>query len=294
MSRVLSPVLVGGTGRSGTTMVARLLGSHPDYYMIPIEVRFLVDPGGLCDLVSGDSDFDRFERLITGTWWYRMAPDGQARGLHRVMDEESLTKALRRFALAGDVVEGARTFIAELLDPLASGRQRRQWIEMTPPNVARGNQLLDLVPGAKLIHSLRDGRDVAASVAPLHWGPSDVFSALEWWYERLIEAAEACRGLTEAQLHIVQMEDLVERDRQGTFNRLLDFVGIDPPDVMLEYFETSVVSSRSNIGRWSHDVPPDEHERLNRRYEGLVAALRTAGAPVPTVESARSDGGRWA
>ena len=292
MSRAVSPVFVGGTGRSGTTIVARLLGSHPDYYMIPIEVRFLVDPGGLCDLVSGDSDFDRFERLITGMWWYRMPPDGQARGLHRVMTEESLMSALRRFARQDDVVEGARTFIAELLDPLASGNQRRQWIEMTPPNVARGSQLLNLVPGAILVHSLRDGRDVAASVAPLHWGPSDVFSALEWWYERLIEAAEACRGLTEEQLLVVQMEDLVERDREGTLNRLLDFVGIDPPGVMLEYFATSVVSSRSNIGRWSDDVSPDEHERLNRRYEELVAALRAAGAPVPTVQAARSGGGR--
>jgi len=40
------PIFVGGTGRSGTTVTAMALGSHPRIHMVPIEVRFIVDPGG--------------------------------------------------------------------------------------------------------------------------------------------------------------------------------------------------------------------------------------------------------
>src|SRR5438034_10998275 len=39
-SRALEPVFVGGAGRSGTTILARLIGEHSRYYTIPFEIRF--------------------------------------------------------------------------------------------------------------------------------------------------------------------------------------------------------------------------------------------------------------
>lgn len=52
----VGPVFVGGTGRSGTTIIARLLGLHPEIYTFPIETRFMVDPGGLVDLIPALSE----------------------------------------------------------------------------------------------------------------------------------------------------------------------------------------------------------------------------------------------
>jgi hypothetical protein len=46
------PIFVAGTGRCGTTRLAKLLGTHPDVFTIPDETRFLVDPDGLEDLVE--------------------------------------------------------------------------------------------------------------------------------------------------------------------------------------------------------------------------------------------------
>ena len=42
-----SPIFVAGTGRSGTSQLAHILGEHPQIHRIPIETRFIVDPGGL-------------------------------------------------------------------------------------------------------------------------------------------------------------------------------------------------------------------------------------------------------
>ncbi len=46
------PIFVGGTGRSGTTIFYRGLGRHSKIHVFPNEMRFLIDPGGLIDLVD--------------------------------------------------------------------------------------------------------------------------------------------------------------------------------------------------------------------------------------------------
>jgi hypothetical protein len=46
----IGPIFVGGTGRSGTSQLTRVLGQHPSIYALPDETRFIIDPGGLEDL----------------------------------------------------------------------------------------------------------------------------------------------------------------------------------------------------------------------------------------------------
>jgi hypothetical protein len=47
-----SPIFVAGTGRSGTSQLADILGEHPEIHRVPIETHFIVDPGGLRDLAD--------------------------------------------------------------------------------------------------------------------------------------------------------------------------------------------------------------------------------------------------
>lgn len=47
-----SPIFVAGTGRSGTSQLADILGEHPRIHRVPIETHFIVDPGGLRDLAD--------------------------------------------------------------------------------------------------------------------------------------------------------------------------------------------------------------------------------------------------
>ncbi len=46
-----SPIFIGGTGRSGTTIIAKVLGLHSKIYTFQIETRFIIDPDGLINLV---------------------------------------------------------------------------------------------------------------------------------------------------------------------------------------------------------------------------------------------------
>jgi hypothetical protein len=46
-------IFVGGTGRSGTWILYRSLSSHHAIHTFPAELRFIVDPGGLLELING-------------------------------------------------------------------------------------------------------------------------------------------------------------------------------------------------------------------------------------------------
>lgn len=57
-----SPVFVAGTGRSGTSQLADIIGEHPLIHRIPMETHFIVDPGGLRDLA--DALTVRFDPIV--------------------------------------------------------------------------------------------------------------------------------------------------------------------------------------------------------------------------------------
>ena len=57
-----SPVFVAGTGRSGTSRIADIIGEHPLIHRIPMETKFLIDPGGLRDLA--DALTDRYDPTV--------------------------------------------------------------------------------------------------------------------------------------------------------------------------------------------------------------------------------------
>ena len=50
MKSEITPIFVVGTGRSGTTVMRKLLGSHLNVSTFNKELRFIGDPGGLLDL----------------------------------------------------------------------------------------------------------------------------------------------------------------------------------------------------------------------------------------------------
>src|SRR5215211_1075318 len=95
--RVPAPVLfVGGTGRSGTHIVARLVAKNRDYSLIPVECRFHSDEDGFPALLTGRVSKERFLRRLRGYWWKGFQTD-RFRGLHRVIPRERFDRAVDAF-----------------------------------------------------------------------------------------------------------------------------------------------------------------------------------------------------
>src|SRR5581483_2820136 len=118
-------VFVGGTGRSGTTVLAELLDRHSRFRGVPIECRFHCNPKGLADVVGGRATVEEFVRKLETYWWYRIrVPSGaivpvgvvgrarvalnragarlrpgrsRVRGLHQIVPRERLEAAIAAF-----------------------------------------------------------------------------------------------------------------------------------------------------------------------------------------------------
>jgi hypothetical protein len=281
-----APVFVGGTGRSGTTILARLIGSHSRYAFIPSEVRIHAEAQGLPAFVKGNLDASGVEALIERYWSYELDhPRGGSRGLSSLVSREQLDDAVRRFLprAAENPKAAARMLVHDLLDPIAERAGKPSWVEMTPINIMQGALLSSLFPDARFLHIMRDGRDTVCSLVARDWLPS-VEEAIEWWGPRRTKTLLGAASIPADRVHTLTLEDLIRDDREGTYRGLLEFLAIDDEPGMRSFFDTDMRSAeRAHIGRWERELDPEAQARLSERHDELerhaqlVLARRRAG-----------------
>lgn len=278
----MNVLFVGGTGRSGTSITARVLGLHRAYARIPIETRFISGRGGLCDLAAGDTTLREFEAAILHRWF----DADPVRGLHLILDRPTIEAALPilRAGYASDPWAAGRRFVHALFDPFAIAAKRPGWIEKFPVNVRKADALYRMFPNMRIIHSIRDGRDSAASVTGLGWGPDDLDRALDWWARKVEQGFAACDRIPADRVHVVQLEDLVARHRDREYERLLAFLGLDDDPAMRMFFNERVTAEKAHVGRWRQDVPEDQQARFAAHHDRLAAELKSRGRPYEPYE----------
>jgi hypothetical protein len=278
-SKPADPVFVGGTGRSGTTIVGRLLGEHSQYALIPFEARFHAEPRGLPGVLTGRVTMDEFLTAMRERWFI-LTPQGKEGGLNRFVPEDTFETALEEFSssFSEDRLQAGRSLVRGLLDPVAEEAGKPSWVEMTPRNVFHASTLHQLFPDMGLIHCLRDGRDTASSLVARNWQP-DMQEAIRWWGRRLRTARRTTKKIPRSQLLPLRLEALVQEERQGSYRRLLEFLGVEDEDEMHEFFETSMTRKRAHIGRWRESLSEDEIDDFLELYREIQQSFRKRRAP---------------
>jgi sulfotransferase family protein len=281
-----APVFVGGTGRSGTTILAQLIGSHSRYAFIPSEFRVHAEAQGLPAFVKGNLDASGLEALMERYWSYELEhPRGGSRGLSSLVSRKELDDAVERFLprAAENPEVAARVFVHDLLDPIAHRAGKPSWVEMTPINIMQGALLSSVLPDAKFLHIMRDGRDTVCSLVARNWLPS-IEDAIEWWGPRRTKTLLGAASIPADRVHTLTLEDLIRDDRDATYQGLLDFLAIDDEPEMRSFFDTGMRSAeRAHIGRWQRELDPETQARLSERHEELerhaqlVLARKRAG-----------------
>jgi hypothetical protein len=256
----VTPVFVGGTGRSGTTVMGDLLGKHPEIRTsTPIEIKFLSNRSGLLDVVFGRDDspnkkkdsvsifhfrtyrkrkereneklaniLAEFEDQVWNKWWDIDAPPPHGRGLTSGISRPNLEKlmaALRR-DLRINRIWAARRFMKKFIVLQYEAGSEKYWVETTPMNIPTADKLLKLFPSALFITMVRDPRDVIASLLTKNWGPTTPMEGLTWIEKRLTDGHIALKSVPAKQKITIALEDLAINNREETYRKLTNFLRI--------------------------------------------------------------------
>ena len=241
------PVFVYGALRSGTTVFRLMLDAHP----------------GLSNCGEVDFLLDYLERDPT-------RPDGW-RYRRQAMQDDRIFKAK---ALDLDpALDGLALFDA-MIDQLASRSPG-----LLTLNIHRHiDRLLEILPEVRLIHLLRDPRDVARSSIGMGWAGT-LYHGVDHWMKTEAAWDRVAPQLDPAQVCTLRYEDLF-RNVDHELARVCEFLGVAPDPAMLRYHENTTYEppDPALVEQWRRKSTPAEIALV----EGKARALMTARGYEPT------------
>lgn len=250
-------IIVGGSGRSGTTLLREMLDRHPAIACGP-------ESGVLCDFLN--------PRQIAWEWGIDEAP------IRELRDESPSMPA----------------FASRFFSEHASREGKLRWADKTPRNVRNLHRILRQFPNAKFIHIIRDGRDVACSlrhhpkekivngkVVPTNIDRAIWRCARRWRND----VASGLAYQNHPRVYTIKYEDLIESPER-TLRALCEFIEEPFAPEMLEPTSkqpegerflnnrnaADAISSRS-IARWKRDLSQSEREDVARIAGELLITL---------------------
>lgn len=285
-----SPVFICGTGRSGTTILYRLLAKHPDFFSLRWEGRFIATKNGLISFLKTSdpgSFLESFESRILGDWYKKIYKKGTTEeyvgGLcANIPNSEDLEALLERYRdsflnAASDRQERIRTirtFIEDLYRIAMGAAPRDRWIEKTPHNILYIKELIEIFPGARVINVFRDGRDVAASIRYRGFWPigdnehflsqkgireRTMKNCARYWRDILTHAFKQSEEVCSNSCMHLKMEELLS-DPQTKLREICKFIGEPYREEMM-----AVNLDNHNIGRWVEEF--SEQDKLDFKKE---------------------------
>jgi hypothetical protein len=285
-----NPIFVGGTQRSGTHATAGLIGAHGAVANLPREMKFHAHQLGLPGVIQGRVSPRAFAERMREFWWKRPYREGRTRGLYKTIPRERFDCALEAFLAEcraaplrrrllparlirrprPDLVPACRELIGSLFDPIAAQQGTARWVEMSPRNAQFAPELMRMLPDLKLVHSVRDGRDVACSLARLPFGPESALAGLERWDRHLRRADASLRGLPPGRVLTLRLEELLLTRREERLAALLEFLELEENEAIRRTFDAELTAENGHLGRWRVELPEAERDELDRRYREVL------------------------
>ncbi|MEQ9188372.1 MAG: sulfotransferase [Cryomorphaceae bacterium] len=124
-------------------------------------------------------------------------------------------------------------FIQGCIDSIRRSQEKSIFQEDNTHNLLAAQDLLTLIPNGKMIHIVRDPRDVLSSLQTQRWAPSSLGQLIHW-YKGVMNTWFAQREALPADRYLeIKFEDLVSSPKQ-TLSQVCAFVGIALEANMLE------------------------------------------------------------
>ena len=79
----------------------------------------------------------------------------------------------------------------------------------------------------------------------------------------------------------IELQDLVQLDRVGTVERILEHCDLEASPEMMQWFDQTITIEGAHSGRWRRDFSESAGAALDELYAQACARLRALGVRVP-------------
>lgn len=225
MSDDTAPIFVLGCGRSGTTLLRLMLNSH-SRIGIPGETWYFPELHA--------------DRAAIGDW-----PDAEWRG--RLTERIAGLPVFAQLGVPSELLRSQLETVTRDEWPLviasanlafACCERKARWGDKTPGYVRCLPLIKHLFPDAKILHVIRDGRDVVLSFLQQSFGPNGVLEGADYWRADVERGRRDGRQVFGASYHEVRYEELVA-DPERVLRGVCNAIGEAYEPGMLEYHESA-------------------------------------------------------
>ena len=220
-----APFFIVGCSRSGTTLLQVLIDAHPDL-AIPPESHIYDRFGPFLNLY-GDLTVSRNR----GRFIAALLNDSFIRQWQLDIGVTDVERRLRRADRIG-VIDALFCLYAE-------NKGAVRWGDKTPEHIRYLREIRADFPQARLIHLIRDGRDVAEAMRRMVFGPVTAFGLAHEWRREVGYWGEFCGEYGTANTLLLSYEDLVTQPHESV-STLLRFIGARELDTVSRYASTSL------------------------------------------------------
>lgn len=247
-----------GCPRSGTTLLQSLLAAHPNIHSFP-ESHFF--PSLLKDR----------KRL------YQKLKLSSSAATHRLKDflAELERKDLYQAVPSNAIFEWqhTRAFI-RILDALTEEENKSSWLEKTPRHLHYIDDIQRLVPNAKFIHIIREGKDVVASVYevthkyPEVWGGArNIDTCIQRWGSDF----KISQRYSHQPNHYLVSYERLTNNIQNELEALCDFLNIEFEATMLKNYRTVAQNVSLTNEPWKVSNRDDIRTRKADKFSKLFS-----------------------
>ena len=215
------PFFILGAGRSGTSLLSRMLNQHPNLAVPPESHLYNTFYPWL--RYYGDLTLPRNRaNLVADT-----VASGPLRDWSpRLRADEVLAQ------IDGD---GFGAVVNGVMRAWAAKQGKRRWGEKTPKHVEYWKQISVDFKASPVIHVVRDGRDVALSMMEARFGPKSIYSCARAWKSYLHQMEDLRKGLPHELFLEIFYEELLGNSER-VLREICEFLGERYAPKMLFYY----------------------------------------------------------
>ena len=266
--------IIVGSGRCGTTYLTWLL-------RLSLNIGFAGEPGFIIPMYRRLHRFGSLEQTANLRRLIEMIHKGTVFDhLHRVIGVSSHPEEILE-RVQEPTYTGVLYAVFQLL---AEKRNCSRLGYKDPFDVTHLPLLAQLLPTARFIHIIRDGRDVALSFQKFSWGPTNLYCGARYWAE-CVSASRKDGADLGSRYFELRLEDLL-LNSDKTAAELGEFINRgDHPEQVENLVERANRRNRpDNVQVWKRNMSE------NQRYLCEAAAgdvLRACGYPTEFDSNAR-------